>query len=130
MASIQQSINQALYSTQIGAGLYAHSPEGQKQAKIRALSDRIKSIEKKALIEGEGDISSKAYEKMGELEEQKLEISPKQKYFDKAVYYYEQQVTAGERMRQRIQERKNEQDIIKTTKEILKGEKDNGNNNE
>jgi len=37
MANIQQSINQMLYQAQIGAGLYAHSPEGQRTAELRQL---------------------------------------------------------------------------------------------
>lgn len=125
--TIQQSINQMLYTGTVAAGLYAHSPEGQKQAKIRALNDRIKGIEKRALIEGEGDISARNYEKMGELEEEKFAISPKEKYFNKAVSYYEKQIEAEESMKKRQAERKKQKQTMTTTQETLKGDLDNGN---
>lgn len=35
MASIQQSLNQMLFSAQIGAGLYAQSPQAQERLKIK-----------------------------------------------------------------------------------------------
>lgn len=44
MASIQQSFNQMLISAQIGAGLYAHSPEAKEKKAIKKESQVEKSI--------------------------------------------------------------------------------------
>lgn len=43
--SIQQATNSVLFSAQVGAGLYAHSPAGKAQAEDKKLSQDIK-IEK------------------------------------------------------------------------------------
>lgn len=45
MASIQQAMNQMLATAGVGAGLYAHSPEGQRQAKIQEGIREIKGIQ-------------------------------------------------------------------------------------
>lgn len=52
MASIQQSVNQALTSAQIGAGLYAHTPMGRKMAALQELKREEKDINKRIEIEG------------------------------------------------------------------------------
>ena len=45
--SIQQTLNSMLMSAQIGAGLYAHSPAGQKAAEIKQLKSNYEDLEKK-----------------------------------------------------------------------------------
>lgn len=45
--SIQQSINQMLMTAQVGAGFYAHSPSGQRQAEIKKLERNYKRVHEK-----------------------------------------------------------------------------------
>lgn len=52
MASIQQSLNQTLASTQFAAGLYAHTPMGKKAATLQELKREEKDINKRVEIEG------------------------------------------------------------------------------
>lgn len=51
--SIQQAMNSMLFSAQVGAGLYAHSPAGQKQAKLQNLETQEKKLNKTLAIETE-----------------------------------------------------------------------------
>lgn len=51
--SIQQSLNQALYTTTIAAGLYTHSPQGIKAEKIRNLEKQEKLVDTKTEMEQE-----------------------------------------------------------------------------
>lgn len=44
--SIQQAMNNMLFSAQVGAGLYAHSPAGKKQAEIRQLKADYEKTDK------------------------------------------------------------------------------------
>lgn len=73
MASIQQSINQMLYTGTVGAGLYAHSPAGQKQAKIKSLEKNVKTYNKK-IEEGLG--SNVDYQKRAELASELFNLDP------------------------------------------------------
>jgi hypothetical protein len=73
--TIQQSINQMLYTGTVAAGLYAHSPEGQKQAKIRGLERDIKTYNK--AIES-GTASSTEYQRRATAASQLYELDPSQ----------------------------------------------------
>ena len=121
MASIQQSFNQMLMSAQFGAGLYAHSPAGKRMAEVRDIGTEQKVLTKRALIEGEGDISPKTYEKLGELEDKKFNLTGREKYFNKAVNYYEKQIEAEESLKRRAMEKLNQQEGLKERLNKLEG---------
>lgn len=78
--TIQQSINQMLYTGTVAAGLFAHSPEGQKQAKLRGLEAEEKILSKKAghLLE-EGFSEYQGIEEAEKLAGRKVDIA-KEKY--------------------------------------------------
>lgn len=109
MANIQQSLNQMLYTGTIAAGLYSHSPMGKKMAQVRDIGTEQKVLTKKALTEGEGEISPENYEKLGELEEKKFNLTGREKYFNKAINYYEKQIEAEESLKRRTAEKSNQQ---------------------
>lgn len=78
--TIQQSINQMLYTGTVAAGLYAHSPEGQKQAKLRGLKAEEKILSKKTGHLLEEDFSEyQGIEEAEKLAERKVDIV-KEKY--------------------------------------------------
>jgi chromosome segregation ATPase len=79
MANIQQSLNQMLYTGTVAAGLYAHSPAGQTQAKIRGLERNIKVYNK--AIESH-TASSTEYQKRAEAASQLYELDPSQERSD------------------------------------------------
>lgn len=126
MASIQQSLNQTLASTQFAAGLYAHTPAGQKAAKVQEASIAQKTYTKKALIEHEGELTPANYEHLGELEERKFELTGKEKYFNKAMNYYGKQVEAAESLKRRALEKINQDEGLKERLSILEGGRNDG----
>lgn len=77
--SIQQAMNQMLMTAQWGAGFYAHSPAGQKQAKIRGLEKDIRTYNKAI---DQGTASSKQYEQRAAAASQLYELDPSQKRSD------------------------------------------------
>lgn len=119
MASIQQSFNQMLYTGTVGAGLYAHSPEGQRMAKVKELSTEQKVLTKKALIEQEGDLTPANYEKLGELEDKKFNLTGREKYANKAKEYYMKEIDAEESLQRRAMERLNQDEGLKERFDIL-----------
>ena len=126
MASIQQSLNQMLMSAQLGAGFYAHSPAGKRMAQVRDIETEQKVLTERALVEGEGDISPKNYKKLGELEEKKFDLTGKEKYFNKAIKYYEHEVEAEESLKRRAMEKLNQQTALKERLTKLEGGIENG----
>lgn len=126
MASIQQSLNQMLMSAQIGAGFYANSPAGKRMAQVKDIETEQKVLTERALIEGEGDISPKNYKKLGELEEKKFDLTGKEKYFNKAIEYYEHEVEAEESLKKRAMEKLNQQTALKERFAKLEGGIENG----
>ena len=78
--TIQQSINQMLYTGTVAAGLYAHSPEGQKQAKLRGLEAEEKILSKKTgHLREEGFSEYQGIEEAEKLAGRKVDIA-KEKY--------------------------------------------------
>ena len=131
MASIQQSINQMLYTGTVGAGLYAHSPEGQKQAKIRGLEKNIKTYNKKI---DEGLASNVDYQKRAAVASELVDLDPSeqrlateeeytgasqkiQKELDKAKQ--KKEAKALESLTARFNEIKNQKEALKERIQLL-----------
>ena len=62
MASIQQSINQMLSSSQLAAGLYAHTPMGKQKAEINEIKRKLPKAEQAREQQVEANLSSSAAE--------------------------------------------------------------------
>lgn len=129
--SIQQAMNNMLFSAQVGAGLYAQSPAAKTQAKIKGKEKAIEAEKIKADVETgahEGDENAtfeKTYfartKKIAKLEEEMFELNPTEKRYQSyltAVKEKEQAKTAYKDRVKFLKEQKKEQE-----KEKLKGGK-------
>lgn len=133
--NIQQSFNQALYQTQIGAGLYAHSPAGQERAEISRIQRNMPKTEKQIELAGEAvsPESSAATDrafteafKQGVQESKRLyELRPSEETFSK---YHEMEETLEEwesalkySQDKRQATLANQKEAYKLRQEILKG---------
>lgn len=92
MASIQQSLNQALYTGTIAAGLYAHSPMGKRMSQLKDLSKREKIINKQIEVEGKEEFIGSEWptiaknygrqlEELTNIAEQRYKLDPTEKAF-------------------------------------------------
>lgn len=82
--SIQQSLNQMLMTAQIGAGFYAHSPEGQRKAQIKQLEKEQSLLDKKV---SEGISSTEDSRRQAEIAEKLFNLNPTPERFDKSEEY-------------------------------------------
>lgn len=102
MASIQQAMNQMLATAGVGAGLYAHSPEGQERAHFKQLGKEEKGLRlqsdtlSEALEVAETAAEAKKVEKaiakteasIADVREKRFKLKPS----EKALRSYEEQV--------------------------------------
>lgn len=65
MSSIQQSLNQALYQAQVGAGFYAHSPAGQARF-LSNQSNKAGSAGDEAEKQGKTEVAERARDIQGQ----------------------------------------------------------------
>lgn len=115
--SIQQSFNQMLYSGTVAAGLYAHSPQGQKAAKIRGLKQEEAALKKKADIEMEeaayipdpkqsGDATDRIYRKytkdVANLKAKRYKLDPTEKAYQSYVSAVDEARYVDENFKDRI----------------------------
>lgn len=126
MASIQQSFNQMLGSAQFAAGLYAHTPAGKRASKVQEISIAQQVHKKKALVEHEGDLTAADYKHLGELEEEKFNLTGQEHYFNNAVAYYEEEVKAAESLKKRALEKINQDKGLKERLNMLEGGRKDG----
>lgn len=82
--SIQQSLNQMLMTAQIGAGFYAHSPEGQRQAQIKQLEKEQSLLDKKV---AEGISTTEDARRQAEIAEKLFDLNPTPERFDISEEY-------------------------------------------
>lgn len=94
--SIQQSFNQMLYSGTIAAGLVAHSPAGQKAAKIRDLKQQEAALQQQYDIESsetefhpDPDVNLRVHKKftkeLANLKAQQYKLNPTKKAYNSYV---------------------------------------------
>jgi hypothetical protein len=112
MAKIQQSLNQALYTGTVAAGLYAHSPKGQTKAKINTKEREINTINQK--IEQGLATENVDYSKRAELANEIFELDPTQKNLDVSEEY------SGEAQK-RIEQLRNQKERFEMRKKLLEG---------
>lgn len=122
MANIQQSFNQMLYTGTVAAGLYAHSPTGQKQAKIRGLEREEKILSKKIEPLREKDFSEKQdieeaeklAERKGDIKKEQYELAPSKARF-KAMR------DAEKSLKEYTAAKENQKEAYKIRKQLLEG---------
>lgn len=136
MASIQQALNQMLQSAQIGVGLYAHTPEGQKRAEIAGLKKDIPKLEKMREQQAEADIdteaANKAYGKILSAEEKAHErlyaLDPNRKNYKAMLDVAQGREEFEELLEQQYTKRVNTLEAQKSSmemrKKLLAGESD------
>ena len=87
MATIQSLLNQAIGTAGVMAGLYAHSPEGQRKAKIKELTsayetiDKAQSIADEPVNETEIEVAEQIGKKKTRLAEQLFELSGSEQHY-------------------------------------------------
>lgn len=90
MASIQQSLNQTLASTQFAAGLYAHTPAAKSKAEWKNLEKQDLAVQKQLDIveskvgteSSEADpMYTKALKEQTDIARQKYELKPTEQHY-------------------------------------------------
>lgn len=123
--SIQQAMNNMLFSAQVGAGLYAHSPAGQAQAEVKKL-EKEKSFLKeeqqqvyKTLDEG---IKKYPQDPFYSTMKAKAEASYTQKFEDIALRIHKQRpdTKSFESLKEAIANKNEKKQAFEKRKEALK----------
>lgn len=120
--SIQQSINQMLMSAQIGAGFYAHSPTGQKQAAYKEAKKEFQKTEEKYPQWSEPTTEDEVaiYEQMSQ---RQADLASKMYSIKPTETNYEQYKNALSGLTERIEGKASLKAGLKERKEIIKGGK-------
>lgn len=132
--SIQQSLNQALYTSTIAAGLYTHSPQGKERAQLKNLEKRDEAIAKQLNVvdtkvgpeESVADpIYGKAFQEQVDIARQKYELRPNEESFKEYAElkesYEEWEQALKHSQEKRLKELRGQKEGKKMRKKLLQG---------
>lgn len=134
MASIQQSLNQTLASTQFAAGLYAHTPAAKSKEEWKNLEKRDVAVQKQLdIVEpkvgaepSEADpIYTKAFKEQTDIARRKYELKPTEESYKEytelkeASEEWEKALQASEQ--KRIEALTSQKEQFKLRRQLLEG---------